>query len=164
MKIKQENYLYPSVQKWLSQYLKDRYKRSKIEAYDTHKISLARFLQNKGLQKYFTELNSFDIKVDITGVILSKREINLAFVECKIKPITLRDVGQILGYSRVARPIYSFIISPNGISSPLSILLQTFGRYDVLEYSGNKRIKIAKWSFDRDEIILDTLLPPGEHY
>ena len=163
-KINNEKDLYPLVKKWLRKFLKDRHRRSKVETYDTHNVSVSKFLLDKKLQTYFTELSAYDIKVDVTGIIISKKAAKLAFVECKIKPITLKDVGQILGYSRVANPAYSFIVSPKGLSSPLSILLRTFGRYDVLAYQDNKKIRIAKWNLNRMEIEYNSLLPPGEYY
>ena len=163
MNIDREEELYPSVIEWLRKFLKGRHRNSNVEAYDTHKINLSKFLQNNELQQYFPEFSAFDIKVDITGIIKTKKFVKLAFVECKIDPITLKDVGQILGYSKVVNPDYSFIISPKGLSSPLSVLLGTFGRYDLLEY-GNKQIRVAKWNLDRMEIDSSTILPPGEHF
>ena len=47
---------------------------------------------------------------------------------------------------------------------PLSVLLQTFGRYDLLDNCGAKKIRIAKWNLERMEIDSNTLLPPGEHF
>jgi len=163
MNISREEELYPYVIEWLRKFLKGRHRNSDVDVYDTHKINLSKFLQNNELQNYFPEFSAFDIKVDITGIIKSKKSVKLAFVECKTDPITLKDVGQILGYSKVANPDYSFIISPSGLSSPLSVLLQTFGRYDLLEYSSRK-IRIAKWNLERMEIDSNTILPPGEHF
>ena len=163
MNISHEEELYPYVIEWLRKFLKGRHRNSDVDVYDTHKINLSKFLQNNELQNYFPEFSAFDIKVDITGIIKSKKSVKLAFVECKTDPITLKDVGQILGYSKVANPDYSFIISPSGLSSPLSVLLQTFGRYDLLEY-GSRKIRIAKWNLERMEIDSNTILPPGEHF
>lgn len=164
MNIEREEELYPHIREWFERFLKDRHKRSRVEAHDTHKINLSNFLQNSEIHKFFPEFSSYDIKVDITGVILSTKSAKLAFVECKIKAVTLRDLGQLLGYSRVAKPDYSFLISPEGISAPLNILLQTFGRYDVLEYGDNLRIKIAKWNMKKMEIDSNSLLPPGDYF
>jgi hypothetical protein len=154
--------LYPEVIKWFKIYLQSRHSHSRVEVYDTQKINLSRLIFELNLHRVFPEYNAFDIKIDVTALIRSKKKINLAFLECKIKPITLRDVGQILGYSRVAQPEYTFLISPEGISGPLSTLLRTFGRYDILEYDRGKRIRIAQWNADRKEIDSSTLLPPGE--
>ncbi len=87
----------------------------------------------------------------------------LAFVECKVAPITLRDVGQLLGYSLVARPLLSFLVSPSGLSDRLATLLLTFGRHDVLTYGRNRMIRLAVWDTARREIDLSTLVPRGSH-
>jgi len=155
--------LYPDVVRWLRNYLKDRHSHSEIQAFDTHKINLSQFIFEQNLHKHFPEYSAFDIKVDITATIKSKTRMQLAFVECKVKPITLKDVGQILGYSKVAKPIYAFIISPEGISAPLSTLLLTYGRYDLLEYLEGKKVKIANWNLTRKEIDSASFLPPGEY-
>jgi len=154
--------LYPDVAKWFKIYLQARHSHSVVKVYDSHKTNLSRLLFEKGLYRFFPEYNAFDIKIDITATIKSKRNFDLAFVECKLKPITLKDVGQIVGYSRVARPKYAFIISPEGISGALSSLLLTYGRYDILEYALNRRIRIAKWDIIRKEIDSSSFLPPGE--
>ncbi len=158
-----EKDLYPDIIDWIEKYLKDRHPHSQIKAYDTHNKKLSNFIFELNLQDFFPEFIAFDMKIDITTIVKSKNKVKLAFIECKIKPISLKDIGQILGYSRVAKPEYSFIISPNGISTPLKSLLITFGRYDILEYDDGKKIKIAKWNLIRKEIDSQSLLPPGEH-
>lgn len=156
-----EKDLYPDVRAWFTRYLKDRIGRGKIEVIDTHSINLSRLIIDRGLQRSLPQASSFDIKVDITAIIKQRKQIKFAFVECKLTPISLRDLGQILGYSRVADPLYSFIISPELISTPLLNLFQVFGRYDILDYGSNKRIRIAMWNNQRKEIDSNTIIPPG---
>jgi len=158
-----ETALYPDVAKWLKRYLKDRHPHSSVVAYDTHKINLSKLILDKNIQAYFPQFNAFDIKVDITGLIASAKSVHMAFVECKIKPITLKDLGQILGYSKVAKPQYSFIISPEGLSTPLNSLICSFGRHDILDYGDGLRIKLATWNISRREIDSDSLVPRGEY-
>jgi hypothetical protein len=158
-----EEQMYPEVVAWFSTLLREKNRDSNVEVYITARISLWRFIQQKGLHLVFSDYSTYDIKVDITGIIQSGIMARLAFVECKLRPITLRDVAQLLGYSRVARPAYAFILSPSGISPAISTLLISYRRFDVLEYDRGKRIRIATWNKDRREIDYPTLLPPGEH-
>jgi len=153
--------LYPDVVRWLERYLKGRHSHSEVQAFDTHKTRLSKLIFGQNIQDYFPEYNAFDIKVDVIAIIKTRGKIKLAFVECKVKPITLKDVGQIWGYSRVAKPEFSFIISPEGISSPLNALISTYGREDVLEYFEGRKIKIAKWNLARREVDSDSILPLG---
>jgi len=159
-----EEQIYPEVVAWFSTFLREKNRDSSVEVYITARISLWRFLQQKGLHLVFPDYSTYDIKVDITGIIQATGTARLAFVECKLRPITLRDVAQLLGYSRVARPAYAFILSPSGVSPAINTLLVSYRRFDVLEYDKSKRIRIATWNKDRREIDYATLLPPGEHF
>lgn len=99
--------------------------------------------------------------MDVTGLIKKTNSLQLAFVECKVGPITLRDVGQLLGYSLVARPTLSFLISPRGLTDRLATLLLTFGRTDILNYSNGCAICLAVWDIQRHEADLSGIVPRG---
>ena len=157
-----EKEMYPDVMVWLKRALQGKRPRADVETYDTSTVALRRFLETKGLQGLFPQYQSYDIQVDVTAVVRTRREAHLAFVECKVNPITLRDLSQLLGYSRVALPIYSIIISPAGIGGAISYLLKTCGRIDVLDYGNGRRLKIATWDTARREISIPTLIPAGE--
>jgi len=75
----------------------------------------------------------------------------------------LRDVGQLLGYSLVARPEWSLLISPAGLSDRLNTLLVTYGRQDILGYARNRAIRLATWNTARREIEASSLIPKGSH-
>jgi len=59
---------------------------------------------------------------------------DLVLVECKNSKLTLAHLSQLLMYNRIARPLYSFLISPAGFSRSLVALLQEYPRHDVLVY------------------------------
>lgn len=158
-----EKEMYPLVGSWFESALKARLKKHEISVYDTSKEYLHNFLRNKGLDHCFPDVLTYEIKVDLTATIQKDGSCQLGFVECKLNRITLRDVSQLLGYSRVAKPIYSIILSPSGVSSAITRLVRLHNRFDVLNYSGTRRIKIAHWNHVRKEIEASTLLPPGEH-
>ena len=124
--------LYPDVIRWFEKYLKGKYPKAEIKAYDTSRQDLSEFLRHHKLHLFFPEFETYVIKVDITAAITYKNQCNLAFVECKLNPINLKDISQLLGYSKVVNPRHSFIISPTGISSPVNTLVKIFKRYDIL--------------------------------
>ncbi len=161
-----ESDMYPAVVEWLERLLSERYPNAFVEAYDTHQVYLSRFLASRGLGTRFPDYPVYQIKVDVTGVILQKGSSGdyLAFVECKNAPISLKDVSQLLGYSRVALPIYSIIISPCGPGREVTMLLKAYRRLDVLEYARNRRLKIGTWIAERCEVDPASLLPLGEHF
>lgn len=87
-------------------------------------------------------------------------------IECKTTPITLKDVSQLLGYSRVVLPVYACILSPLGVSSDVASLLKTYSRLDVLEYNWPKgelphSIVVATWNEQRKGIDYDSLIHAG---
>jgi len=158
-----ESEIYPEVIRWIERYLKGKHQKATIKAYDTSRQNLSEFLRRHKLHSFFPEFETYVIKVDVTAVIKFRDKCDLAFVECKLNPINLKDISQLLGYSRVVKPKYSFITSPVGISSPVNTLIKVFKRYDILEYLKGTRIKIAQWNETAHEIDISTLLPPGEH-
>ena len=160
---KSEHELYPEIIKWFTKHLKGKHPKAEISAYDTSRQDLSEFLRRHKLHLFFPEFETYVIKVDIAASIKQKDKCDLAFVECKLNSINLKDISQLLGYSKVVKPKYSFVISPAGISSPVNTLIKIFKRYDVLEYAKGFKIKIAQWSKTTQEIDLSTLLPPGEH-
>jgi hypothetical protein len=151
----------PHVTEWLALNLKSGHPKARITTADTHKTELSSFLRAKNLNRRFSDSDAYEIQVDVTGIVEGRDFVKLAFVECKIGPITLRDVGQLLGYSLIAKPEWSYLLSPAGLSNRLSMLLVTYGRQDVLLYGKNKYIRTAAWNLDRCEIDIPTLLPKG---
>jgi hypothetical protein len=158
-----ESALYPQVSAWLARSLRDRHPRANVAAYDTHSIDLAALLRREGLHSLFKDCDAYEIQVDVTAIVKTSSSIRLAFVECKVGPITLRDVGQLLGYSLVARPEWSYLVSPGGLSDCLNRLLLTYGRQDILRYGKNQSIRLATWNVGRAELDLRTVVPKGSH-
>lgn len=155
--------MYPEVARWLKLFLAERNLEDEVDTFPLGRAKLSSFLESKNLHEFFEDYLTYEIEVDVLGIIRKKEKAQLAFVECKLKPITLRDISQLLGYSKVAQPAHSLIISPEGLSKSVDLLFNTFRRYDVLNYGVGKNIKIATWNPVRKEIIASTLLPTGEH-
>ena len=155
--------MYQPVAYWLRTLLAPRQGKVKVEAYVTSDVALYRWLEQKGFSRFFPEYLAYDIRVDVTGVSSNGESAHLAFVECKVNPISLRDISQLLGYCRVAQPKCAWILSPAGISPHVGYLLRTYHRYDVLSYNDSSRICVATWNHDRLDIDQSSVLPPG-HY
>ncbi len=156
-----ESTLYEPVSAWLGEYLSGKFKRAKIIVSPTPFKRLHDFLVENNLDMHFPQSAAFDIKVDIVGVILRHEKADMAFIECKINPLSLKDVGQLLGYSKVAYPIFSLLLSPKGFSPYLQMLLQVYGRHDVLNYDHNKTILMAKWDIVKQDLDYTSIIPSG---
>jgi hypothetical protein len=155
-----ERAMYPEVCSWLQGALKARFPKSAIQVADTSRVTLGRFLEQEGLTEIFPEYQTYEINVDVTGIVRRKMP-GLIFVECKLTALKLRDVSQLLGYSKVAKPIYSILISPAGISQALTHLLKIHLRHDVLEYAEGKRLVLGIWDSSRKVVDPATLIPSG---
>lgn len=163
MPLRSEKEMYPLVVLWFQSTIQQRHKRSKVTVYDTSRTALSRFLERIGLSDVFPDCATYEIRVDVTAIIQSPKSARLAFVECKLSPIALRDIAQLLGYSVVAEPLYSIIVSPSGITSAVQQLLTVYQRFDILEYARGRRITVATWNQERGEVLASSVLPPGAH-
>ena len=157
---KKEKSLYKPILNWLGEYLENKNPCAKVSAYDIHSVDLSDFLQKMPFKKYFPEYSTYKIKVDLIGVVEHKDKCLLTFIEVKDGQLNLRDVSQLLGYSKIVKPESAFLISPRGLSKPLSQLLKHFKRLDILEYIPNHLIRIAKWDSSRNAILMDSVIPP----
>jgi hypothetical protein len=146
---------------WLGDFLALRSRGRKVNILpDTEQRPLRNVLTAAGLSGRFDECGAWEARVDVVGVIASDRRADLAFVELKWQAITLRDVGQLLGYCRVCRPAHAFLLSPRGVSGELRRLLTVYGRLDVLQFE-NRSIYVGSWNESRSEPDWSSLIPPG---
>jgi hypothetical protein len=158
-----EKEMYPHVVSWLEEFLKGREKRAHIEVFNSSTKSLSKLLEESDYHRFFPQYLSYDIQVDVTGIVVRKKTANLSFVECKLQPISLKDISQLLGYSLVAKPKYSLIISPKGISYSIGQLFAVHQRYEILNYADNHSLRICHWLKSKRDIDHSTLIPPGKH-
>jgi hypothetical protein len=158
-----EREMYPYVCSWLKSVLSKKYTNAKVIVEDTSKKVLSRWLYDHAFHIYFKQYQSFEIEVDVTGIAITGKEAHIAFVECKLNKITLRDLSQLLGYSKVALPSLSIILSPNGLSDSMNFLLNIFRRYDILCYNKDKYIIVGRWDCSKNEPDIPSLIPKNAH-
>lgn len=151
--------MYPDVCAWFKRILEEKFKDAKVCVEDTSKKVLSKWLVEKGFHIFFPDYQTYEIEVDVTGIVEKVDEAHLGFIECKLGRITLRDLSQLLGYSKVAIPLYSLIISPKGITRSMNLLFNIARRNDVLYYSSDRYITIGKWNERRKELDLSSIIP-----
>lgn len=159
--------MYQEVLDWLRRFLVSRFPRTDTMVYDTHAGELKDYIMRNGLRRFFREdlWQTYEISVDITGFIVTKDNLRLVFVECKNRKVTLRDLSQLLGYCRIARPSLAYLISPHGVVDSLKALILRYSRTDILQYdwpSGRQPsyITLARWSKDLRGLDPSSVLPP----
>lgn len=164
-----ETDMYPGVCKWLDVFLRSRHRRAEVNVFDSSRKSLTRLIQETGLfHNLPAEWQSWDIYVDIVGFARVPDNTILAFAECKNEPITLSHLSQTIGYSRIARPDYSVVLSPQGASNSLRSLLTTFGRTDVLIYHSeagkvSRSIAVAQWNETASTVEMGTVITGNDN-
>lgn len=146
--------IYPDIINWLEKHLNEQFgkKVKKITVLDSHDSDLSNFIINLNYQKFFPEFTTYKIRQDITGFIEYEDKVELVFVEVKIGQLKLIDLSQLIGYSSIALPIFSILISPEGMGSTLAKLLTSFNRKDILEFRPGRKIQVIKWDAKKQDI------------
>jgi len=149
-----EQDLYPEIAHWLSDFLTHKYKnalKNVVNITATRKIS--DFLREHNALHYFPEGETYEVKVDITGLtVLKSQKAFLSLIEVKLHQISISEYSQLLGYAKIIIPEHAFIVSPQGWSSSLHRLIKSFNRLDILEYAPHKTIYICKWDINCKEV------------
>ena len=164
MKYKSETQMYPDVRQWLEDFLKDRFQRADVDVHILSHTPISRFLSTYDRGNFAEEWVTWNIKVDIVGFVHQfNKPTHLVFVECKNTKLTVAHLSQLLGYSRIARPLYAFLISPVGFSAVLVSLLKEYQRHDVLEYYWEpgripRRVVVAEWDMATRNLDRNTMI------
>ena len=147
--------MYPAVAAWLLDRLTARFPSASVHVADTHNVRLNEYISRRSLGAGFADSSwqTFEIQVDVTGFVTDEKETRLHFVECKLPPLSLAHLSQLLGYCRVALPTEAWLLSPAGVGSALISLVTAYARRDVLEYDWPERrkprhIAVARWNAD----------------
>ena len=148
-KSNEEFKLYEPISKWFKQYLEATY-HNKAEVYDTSKQFLDKYIAKREyLYEAFERYWRYKIKPDIVGFLINSKE--LGFIEVKINELTLKDMGQLLGYCLVAVPRIAILVSPKKPSINLIKILRA--NKTLLQYSTGKIILIGTWTGSKIEFI-----------
>lgn len=153
--------MYPAVISWLRAALRDAHRGYRQGVFNTSRTKLQALIEQEGLQNFFPLFPTYEIMVDVTAILQRGQQAHLGFVECKLKPISLKDIGQLWGYAKVAQPLFALIVSPNGVSEGVRQLLLVHQRYDILDYAPTKAIRVAIWDPKRGEVVPKSVIPPG---
>lgn len=82
-----------------------------------------------------------DFRPDILGILENKGKTELVFLNRSVSALSLKEIGELQCYSRLAKPLFSFIISPKGLASEVALLLL------------NKEIQKALLCYDKNKFI-----------
>lgn len=145
-----EKSLYEPLALDLEKYLTKEYD-GPVKVFDSSASNLNLFLKNKEAELFelFNFCEKFRIRPDIVGFLIRSKR--LVFEEVKITQLSLKDLGQLLGYCFVAQPKEAILISSQAPSLSLIKILKA--RADLLEYGPGNKIQIAQWQKGKLAII-----------
>lgn len=131
---------YEPLRAWLQNYLRARFD-SKALAWVTSDRNLAHFLRDVDHEaiEMIENLDDLRIRPDVVGLLPESGE--LAFVESKVTPLNIREVGQLMGYCLVAQPRLGFLISTKPIDTHLASLIHAHP--ELTEFQGGRQIELC---------------------
>lgn len=159
--VKKEYELYPPMQRWLQQYLEDKYPKSKVITIDSHAQTLDFFLEKYGVIDKYPQTVGLDIQIDVLGIIVGNHTVDIAFIEAKKTRLNLHDLGQLWAYCKLCDPAEAFLLSSAGLGS-LNKILNNLNRIDLLDFGCGKTIKqmqVGKWNVLTNSIDFHTIVP-----
>jgi len=109
--------------------------------------------------------NSFDFKPDVLGILSDKHtgKTELVFLNRSVSAISLKEIGELFFYSKLAQPIQSFIVSSKGLPNEVNLLLLNEDiEKRLLQYSNNGTIIIFRWDVESDSIDPKSIFPLNE--
>lgn len=156
-----KNTLTNKIAAWLDVFL-----RSKFTA--THEIleviapetSLSK-LPNEHI-KSCDNYSSWEFTPDILGILKNKNSghIELVLANRSVSALGLSEIGEILLYSKLVNSKLSFLVSLNGVSNEVNILLlEDAIRHRLLNYGTENEIIIFSWDEKKDMINPNSIIP-----
>jgi len=162
-----ETAMYSEVAQWLEKFLISRNPQAEAEAFPTPNQRLSRVIAQKNIhQQLPPEWHTWDVRSDVVGFVYHAESVEIALVECKLTQITVSHLSQAIGYSRIVKPRWSFLVSPQGIKPNLIRLLKTFNRHDVLVYAETRyrlprSLILARWDAEAQQVDWSSVIPEG---
>ena len=138
---------YEPLRNWLQDFLQLQYDTKSV-CWITATGNLNNFL----LQLDMDEINEIEdlyelrIRPDIVGLIPSLGK--LAFIESKVTPIGITEIGQLLGYCLVAQPVRAFLVSTRPISMEIKQLIKEHP--DLLTYGHGLAIELMHFDLENE--------------
>ena len=149
------------LQRWLITFLtrkfSDNYEIVDIIIPDVYLSKL-----NNELIKSLPNYSIWDFKPDILGILKNKdtKEINLVFINRSTSALSLKEIGELQCYARLANTKLALLVSLSGISNEVNILLlEKDIRKRLLNYGDDKDIIVFSWDIQVDGVDFNSVMP-----
>ena len=117
---------------------------------------------NNELIKSLPNYSIWDFKPDILGILKNKdtKEINLVFINRSTSALSLKEIGELQCYARLANTKLALLVSLSGISNEVNILLlEKDIRKRLLNYGDDKDIIVFSWDIQVDGVDFNSVMP-----
>ncbi len=133
------------MESWLGTYLSKKYSKS----HNVHTMipqSNLDLIPNNFLKK-LSNISLMQFKPDILGILVDKKDeskIELVFLNRETKKFSLREIGEMLCYCRIANPKHAFMTSINGLSPAVDKMINHYKNNKIISFNENQII-IFRW-------------------
>ncbi len=152
---------------WLENYLQDKYRESYHVSIVIPSSNISK-LPDKEIKDTVENYSSFEFYPDILGILKHKtitNKVELVFLNRSITSISLKEIGEIQCYCRIADPLEAFIVSSKGLPQEINmLLLDEVISTSLLKYSSNKFINAFTWDLTKGGIDLLSIFPLGTNF
>ena len=149
------------LQEWLINFLKQKF-NEEYEILDVIIPESHLSKINNNFLKSIKNYSAWDFNPDVLGIIKNKhtKEIKLIFLNRTTSAISLKEIGELYCYARLANVALAFLVSTSGVSSEVNILLiENNVRDRLLNYGNEKPIIIFSWNEQTNIIDSNSILP-----
>ncbi len=109
-----------------------------------------------------SDYSAWEFKPDVVAVLKNKSngKIELVLVNRSLSALSLKEIGELYCYSKLVNAKLSFLVSLNGVSNEVSVLLlENEIRQRLLHYGDGNEIIIFSWNEKDDEVDANSVIP-----
>jgi len=133
--------------KWLKSRLTELYPEYDIDVIiPTSSISR---ISNSTIKENISNYSFFDFTPHVLGILKHRtlaRKTELVFLNRSVNPISLKEIGEMQSYCRLANPLTAFLVSTKGLPQEINkLLFDDKISSDLLDYSKSRNITIFSW-------------------
>lgn len=147
--------------KWLEEFLHKKFSVThEILLINIPETSLSKI--NNDLIKQIPDYSAWEFKPDIFAIIKDKNtgKLELVLLNRSTSALSLRELGEMNCYAKLTGAILSIVMSPNGVSNEVNILLlEDIIRGRILNYGNNQSVIIIGWDEKNNQINKDSIIP-----
>lgn len=150
-----------SLKVWLEKFLKEKFSSYyEIETVLVPETGISK-MNNDSIKK-LPNYSAFEFHPDILGILREKQtgRLELVLLNRSLSALSLKELGEMNCYARLTGAFLAMVVSLNGVSNEVSILLiEDSIRNRVLNYAENKSLIVFGWDENKNTINPNSIIP-----